>query len=915
MQSFLRTVLEQLKNKALKLDSLLFILPNKRAGLHLKHQLSHLIEQPSFAPQYISIEEFVQNLSGLTKLSNTELLFKFYDIYTALTPKDEQETFNSFISWAQILLQDFNEIDRFLVNQDQIFDYLNAIKELNHWSLEKNQTEFIKNHLKFWRKIKTYYKEFQHRLILEKQGYQGLIYRQAVENLEYYCNENKQTHIFVGFNALNTSESIIFQELSKNGIAEIFWDIDHHFLNAPIHGASHFIKQYKAKWNLYENAPLNYISNTYSEKKDINVIGIPKQINQAKYVGSILDEISKHNKSLSNVAIVLGEEQLLTPILASIPEHITAINVTMGLSLSTIPLALLFDQLFRLHKKSTNTFYYKDVLNIIGHPSLLQLSNLNEKEHYIKFCEDLNQSNVAYLKLEDFPTYLDKDLTKLLFSDWNNDVTIALRSCKTLIQLMKAQLNIKKKQNSLELEYLYRFHNLFNELETLNSKHGRIQDITTLYRIYKELLSSETLDFQGEPLEGLQIMGMLESRALDFETLIITGVNEGILPAGKTQNSFIPFDVKIEHNLPTYKEKDAIYTYHFFRLLQRAKTVYILYNTEIDTLKGGEKSRFITQLVFEGIHQITHRIASPKTDVIAKKTITIKKTDAVISQIENIAALGFSPSSLTNYMRNPLDFYYEKILGVKAFEHIEEHIALNTLGSVIHNTLEDFYKPLEGQLLTLDYLNSLKEKIDDAVTTHFKKLYHKGNFKQGKNLIIFEIAKRYISNFINKEINDLKQGHIIKIIAIEAEETIDMPIDDVSFPVKLTGKVDRIDSFNGTTRIIDYKSGKVEQSKVEVLDWEDITTNYEKYSKSFQVLCYAYIMTKKQRISLPLEAGVISFKNLNSGFIKFSKKESPRGKKDYTITEDILIEFEIELKKLITEICDSNIDFIQKELN
>src|SRR5690606_5360394 len=308
-----------------------------------------------------------------------------------------------------------------------------------------------------------------------------------------------------------------------------------------------------------------------------------------------------------------------------------------------------------------------------------------------------------------------------------------------------------KSKNLLALEYLYRFNQIFNELQRYNLKYNLISNSTTLYYLYRELLSSETLDFKGEPLQGLQIMGMLESRVLDFETVIISSVNEGILPAGKSTNSFIPFDVKLENGLPTYKEKDAVYTYHFYRLLQRAKNVYIIYNTEPDVLNGGEKSRFITQLQIENIHNVKHSIVVPKVEVAQKKFKIIKKTEGVMTRLQQIASNGFSPSSLTNYIRNPLDFYYQKVLKIQSFEDVEETVAANTLGSVIHQTLEDFYTPYKGQMLTEAHLKKMKTLINDSVSLHFKSFYKEGDMTKGKNLIILEVAKRYISNFINKE--------------------------------------------------------------------------------------------------------------------------------------------------------------------
>ena len=919
MISFIKTVLIDLKAKKQNLEDLHFILPSKRAGVFLKHQLSTLLEQPIFSPQILSIEEFVEELSGLQSVPNTELLFRLYETYKSLTKTPDQESFDSFSKWAQILLQDFNEIDRYLIPQEHIFDYLNAIKELNHWSLESEQTDLIINHLKFWKRLKEYYVAFTEDLLQTKQGYQGLIYREASENLEAYIENNSTTkHIFLGFNALNESESRIIQGLLQNDLAQIYWDTDAAFINDKIHDAGLFTRAHKENWNYFKNHPFDWVTSNYKESKNIQVVGIPKLVGQAKYIGQLLEEINQTNKNLSNVAVVLGEENLLIPVLNSIPKAITKLNVTMGLPLKHVPLASFFDYLFSIHKNNTKSFYFKDVVSILSHPSVYPLFNVEAGNISSKLVTHIQKNNLVYITADDLLKHVDShtELINLLFKPWADKSEIALINCSTLIFNMKTNFGDSKQSNSLELEYLYRFHTLFNQLSQLDTTYKHLNSVTTLHTIYKELLSLETLDFKGEPLEGLQIMGMLESRVLDFETVIISSVNEGILPSGKTNNSFIPFDVKVENNLPTYKEKDAVYTYHFYRLLQRAKNVYILYNTEVDALKGGEKSRFITQLEIENKHKIKHSIISPEVPIIEKQLKKISKTPLVIEKLKALSLKGFSPSSLTNYMRNPMDFYYDKILGIKEFKEVEENIAANTLGSVIHNTLEDFYKPLEGSFLTLDHIVSFKAKILNTVTKHFKELYKDGDFTKGKNLIIFEIAQRYISNFINTEIESLKAGHKIKILAIEADEKIEFTIEGLDFPIRLTGKVDRIDQFNGVTRIIDYKSGKVEQNKVEITNWEDLTSDYDKYSKSFQVLCYAYMMHQNSLITLPIEAGIISFKNLNGGFLKFGKKESARSRtKDQLITVETLNNFEIELKKLIIDICNPDLDFVEKELD
>ena len=898
---------------------LTFVLPSKRAGTFLKHTLSQLIKEPIFSPNIVAIEEFVESISDLNYSTNTELLFEFYSIYLNITPKDQIEPFDQFSKWAQLLLQDFNEIDRYLIPSKSIFEYLNAIKELNHWSLADEQTDYIKNYLSFWKRLKTYYNQFKDALISKKKGYQGLVYREAVNGLEQYIasNSNKK-HVFVGFNALNKAEETIIQELLQQNLALIYWDIDQTFIDNPIHDAGLFTRLHKNNWPYFKKEPFNWFSTNYTTQKNIQSIGVPKNVGQVKYIGELLETLQKEQKSIQNTAIVLGDETLLMPLLNSIPKQIDAINITMGFPLKLTPLTSLFEELFKIHKTSSTTLYHKDVVSILSHQFIKPLFDEAYKNYADVIIDHIQTNNVVSIAIEKLRTLADtkSHIINLLFSPWNDSPDKAIDNCFKLITHIKNQLNIHKENNLLALEYLYRFNEVFNELQLLNTNYKHIYSIKTLFGLYKELLKTETLDFKGEPLQGLQIMGMLESRVLDFETVIISSVNEGILPAGKSNNSFIPFDVKIENGLPTYKEKDAVYTYHFYRLLQRAKTVYIIYNTEPDVLNGGEKSRFITQLEIEKIHKIKHLIVSPKVPLAKSLPISIKKTEAVINSIKTIASEGFSPSSLTNYIRNPIDFYYEKVLGISNFEAVEETVAANTLGNVIHKTLEDFYEPLKNETLTVKHLEQMKQSIAKTVAIHFHNFYKEGDMSKGKNLIIFEIAKRYIHNFLNKEIETINAGNTIKIIALEQKLKIQLDMPELNFPVFLKGTVDRIDECNGITRIIDYKTGKVNQGQVEIVHWDDLTTDYDKYSKSFQVLAYALMLHLKEPFTNFVEAGIISFKNLQGDyFLKFAKKSAPRSSdKNQQISEETLANYFIELKKLILEICNPEIAFTEKPL-
>ena len=920
MTSFIKEVLEKLQDANTSFSELVFILPSKRSGVVLKNELAKFQQQTFFAPVILSIEEFVEELSSLKSIPNIELLFMFYQVYTENTEKTYQEPFDGFLKWAQIVLQDFNEIDRYLVDSKHIFDYLNEIQKIqnNHWSLDENQTEFTKKYLKFWSQLNQYYHEFSNALINSGFGYQGLIYKEAVENLENYIqSNNKKQHIFLGFNALNTSESTIIQELLKNDLAQVFWDIDHSFIHSKTHSASHFINLHKSNWNYYKTNSFNWFSNHYNTGKKIQVIGVPQNIGQAKVIGEIvldLDKISTQTKT----AIVLGDESLLIPVLNSLPPNIDTLNITMGFPLKNTPLTSLFEQLFTIHSQCKSDFYFKDIVSLLSHQyirPLFQNSNTNTASELITHIQTNNLVFISEATLQSLVKESDPVIS-ILFGNWKDSPAQAISNVLALIKTIKNSFE-SKKENALALEYLFRFYEVFNRLQELTSNYNAVSSIKTLQGLFKELLSSETLDFQGEPLQGLQLMGMLESRVLDFETVIISSVNEGILPSGKSNNSFIPFDVKLETGLPTYKEKDAIYTYHFYRLLQRAKNVYIIYNTEVDALNGGEKSRFITQLEIEGIHDIQHKIVSPKNPEIKFNLKKVMKNNDISLKLIEIANNGFSPSSLTSYMRNPIDFYYQKILGIKDNNDVEEFIAANTLGTIIHNTLEDFYKPLENKNLTIEVLKAMRLKIEEAVKYHFLDIYKQGDITHGKNLIIFEIAKRYVSNFLKLESEALTSGNTIKIISIEADLNVPITIDELGgVAVRLKGKVDRVDEYNGTTRIIDYKTGKVEQSKVAIEHWEDLTSDYNKFSKSFQVLAYAYMINQNTPFIKDTEAGIISFKNLKAGFIKFQKlnKDGTRTLKDSIISQETLNDFSIELKKLIIEIFNPDIAFIEKEV-
>ncbi|MGM1054793.1 MAG: PD-(D/E)XK nuclease family protein [Bacteroidota bacterium] len=912
MTSFISEILQKLQDQGETLSEITFILPSKRAGSFLRKELSAIIKQPVFSPAILSIEEFSENISALKTIDATTSLFEFYSVYLELTPKEYTEDFESFSNWAQTLLHDFNEIDRYLIPPDSIFNYLSEIQDINHWYLQPEKSDLVKKYLQFWKKLPQYYKGLKNNLLEKNQGYQGLIYRQASEKIEEYAQTHNQKHVFIGFNALNAAEQLIIQKMLEYN-SQIFWDIDEVHFQDKDHDVSLFMREYKKTWNYYNKHEFEEISKNYNTKKDIELIGIPKNIGQAKYVGEILDGLSK--EQLNTTALVLGDEGLLLPMLNSLPTSIEALNITMGYPLKFSPFASLFEKLFEILKLEKNQFYYKDVISVLSNP-IIQKATKNKSDEVIGL---IKKNNLLYLskdQIMDFFSAEGRSMISHCFIEGKIPPLGILQNFDELI--LKIQGLLQEDKDEFNLEFLYHYHKVIEQLTELVKTYPHLKTTASLQNFYKELSSLQMLDFQGKPFQGLQLMGMLESRVLDFETVILTSVDEGTLPAGKSTNSFIPYELKKTYNLPTYKEKDAVYTYHFYHLLQRAKKIYLLHNSDTDSQMGGEKSRFLIQLELEkqAFHNIKNSVIVPDVPKIDNQMQSIPKTPEILEKIKVLAEKGFSPSSLTTYIRNPLDFYIQYVLGIRDKEEVEETVAHNTLGTVVHETLEAFYKPLEGKHLSIELVEEFIRKTPKEVIEKFKANYSKVPLSTGKNLLIFEVVKRYVTNFLKTELEELKSGKIIQIREIETNLKTPLVMEELDFPVNIRGNVDRVDITDGILRIIDYKTGKVLQNQLEITDWDLLTSDYDKYAKPFQVLMYGTMLLQDSNPGLTVEAGVISFKNLKAGFLKFAEKDKPgRGAiKKIAIDEVILEKFQEQLKKLILEICDPKIAFNEKEI-
>lgn len=909
--TFLSKLAEQIiANHEFNFADITIVLPNKRARLFLLEAFKEASTTTFFAPNIISIEDLIAEIANLYSLNNVEQLFEFYEVYKKVTPLQVQQDFEQFSNWAKMLLQDFNEIDRYLLKPEHVFDYLKDIDDINHWSVKtEDRTTLVDNYLTFWSQLPTYYHAFQKHLLAINSGYQGLIYRVAVDKLNDFLQENNKTfYYFAGFNALNQAEENIIQRLLKNNSAKIYWDTDETFLNDFDHGAGYFARKIKQNWSYYKSHPYEWLVNEFNQNKQIEIISTPKSVGQAKIVGSIVHQLQQENTNLQRTAIVLSEENLLIPVLYALPNEVAALNVTMNYDSKSNPVQLFFLKLFKMHVNAVNrgnkpSFYHKEVLDVLSHPLIEHLAETKT------VVSEINKRNLSFFQFDklDFIQH-NNACFDLICKPWTDDVLDVLDRLETLVFLIKDEL--KKNNDAVSLTFLYAFHKVLTQVKNYQLKYQVIGNVQQLFTIYKQIADLAEVSFEGEPLEGLQVMGVLESRVLDFDTVIITSLNEGKFPAGKSNNSFIPHDVKMELGLPTYKEKDAIYTYHFYHLLLRAKNIYLLYNSDSEGLDAGEKSRFITQLTLDSLPKHTVNVSNyfAKSPETVNSSLSVSKSLLLQKRLKEIATdKGFSPSAIGNYMRNPMQFYMQRVLGIREVEEVEENIALNTLGTIIHGALEMLYMPYIGQKLTSDIISDMLLKSETEIVNQFAINYSDTVNKQGKNLLAFEVAKRNVFHFLMLEKEAIDYGDDVVIVGLEEKLEATLTNDLLPYPVHLSGIADRVEIRNGVLRIIDYKTGKVDLNQVQINTLVAITNDL-KFEKAIQLLMYGLMYRNKT--NLPLQAGIYSFKNRKSGYLMFGLKEEKVVEE--FITSAILEVFEEELVRLLVTILNPEIAFEEK---
>lgn len=915
-------------------SNLCIVFPNIRSGLFFKKSLSKLINKPIFLPAIYSSEKFIEELSGYSIVDNFTLVLELYEIHKNLDKKNQ--SFEDFIKWGNILINDFNDIDLYLENARNIFTFLSESKAISLWNLDqKPLSDFQLNYLKFYNSLYNYYEQLNIYCESKLISYQGFAYRKVAENIDNYINNIIYDKIiFVGFNALNKAEEIIIKKLIESDKAETLWDVDNYYLKNEYQEAGKFSRKNKITFELKE---LNFTDNFLLEtEKKINIIGVPQKIAQAKLAGNILKNFNDTN-TIENTAIVLCDESMLFPVLNSLPENIEKINVTMGYSLKTTTLKDFIDSLFNMHinaaklsrlgKNDDFLFYIRDFLKIIQNPNFDKLFDYKTNTDVLPFKKEIKKLNRTFFDFNFLQTYFKNNYENIepIFYNWNKNPLDSINYIKNICEKLKYNYT-KLLENdadnaflyNLEIEILNNFIQISDKVNIIINKYKYNFGLKDVYLIFTYFSKLTKLSFIGEPLAGLQVMGMLETRNLDFENLIMLSVNEDILPASQSLNSLIPFDIRsYNFKLPTYKDADAIYAYHFYRLLQRAKNIYLIYNTESDEFGSGEKSRYIEQIVYELQKDnpkiiITEEILNLKGDKsITENDIKITKTDEIINIIDENSKKGISPTMLNIYRNCSLNYYFKYIAKIEKPEEIEENIEFNTFGKIIHKVLENLFKPYLKTILKSDNIELMLSKVDSEIDSAMKELYNIDEINYGKNLLILNIVKRYIIDFLINEQNFIsrsaKENNFLSVIDVEKKLTYTLNIEQINKTVTLNGNIDRINLYNGIYTIVDYKTGKVNDYEITINEEKEfISDNIN--DKVFQLLMYSYLFSKNYDVE-KIKSSIISMQNIKISPLTLTKK-SNKEKEDIFNPTDFQ-RFENLLIDMISEIYNKEIPFSQ----
>lgn len=920
-----------------------FVFPNRRAGIFFQHYISQLVNKPLFSPQIITIDDCFLEATAFQSADRLSMLFRLYRLYRKLTGSDE--SFDSFVFWAEMILSDFNDIDKYLVDAKQLFtnikdlkeidslfdifndEQINAIREFwvhfNPTTLSKTQVDFLTT----WDILFPLYESFREELTAEGTAYEGMVQRALAVKLdsgESIAWLDDRQFVFIGFNALNPCERKLMLSLQKRGQADFYWDYESHELQDPSNPASRFYKEntllFPSRFTLPETAQEQLSS------KEFELISLPSVVGQAKEVHHILNTLFPKGideDAWLRTAVLLPDEHLLLPLLHSIPEQITRVNVTMGYPLHITSVAGLIDHIFELHKrrKYRNTqcrFYYQTVLNVLNHP-LMGL--LCDKQLLHVILQKITKQNLIYV---DSGFFLQDTLLKSIFNPLMNTDTLLSSLLDIVQQLVDrlAKAPVEASEFQLMKSFLYQYYITLNRMADLMAEQSDAIEMSqdTLTGLIRQLTASISIPFVGEPLNGLQIMGMLEARGLDFDTIIICSFNEGIIPSKNAQNSFVPYHLRKGFQLPTYEHQDSISSYNFYRLLHRAQKIYFISDSRVDKGTGGEVSRYIQQLRYHyGLNiperKVIYDVTFPKPE-----PLQVEKTPLLLERMQLYMQDGpdgkaLSASSINTYITCPLQFYFRYLGELEQLDELSETVENNVFGNIFHQVMATLYEPFKGKILQEDdfkILISNKDKINELIALAFAKHYFnlpKGQTVEleGNNLLIAKVIRKYVLQLLKKDSSRPPFRYIA------GEKYCKTKLSTTFGDIRLHGVIDRIDEQEGRLLITDYKTGK---GQLSFRNWEEVFSPELEYNKrpTYVLQTFLYgLLYKEESNSSILTPGICYIKNIFRD--DFSTTLQMKPSRNETLPVENYFEYEDDfvnaLTQCIEEIFNPELPFVQ----
>lgn len=959
MKSFLQELVETVyKEYKHSLGSLTLVFPNRRAALYFRKDLSALLDRPVFSPRLITIEDLIAGFSPLTIPDKLELIHRLHAVYTDVTATSSgstsYETFDQFYFWGDMLLRDFEEVDKYVINARYLFKDLSQQKELDTSFdfMTEEQSEFLRsfwqnfdehdsvNKRKFlylWKQLPEVYEAFRKHLESNGFAYEGMVQRSVAEKIRSGDIPLPTTPmLFVGFNALTKAEEMIISTWVDAGAAKVYWDIDAYYTNNFTQEAGRFFREYQQHPVLGSTFPddipsnfLKHVKETASGKEGvIHVYGASQSVGQAKLAAQVLQEELTKGSIPEETVVVLPDEKLLVPVLHSISGAVEKLNVTMGFPLSATPLFNIIELLVELQiTRKEDKFNHRPVLSLLGHSYVVAADAATARS---KSKEILTHSWVSIPK-----SFLATivPLHRLIFEDLTPVPSQHLP--QKLIGYLREilhELGSLKTLTDIDKEYCFHFLKLLNRMEEVlgqrnvpdpsaHDPKAEKDALRAFLRLFRQLIRAEKIPFRGEPLRGLQVMGVLETRNLDFKNVFILSLNEGAFPSFGSKGSYIPHNIRRAYGLPTMDYQDAIYAYLFYRVLQRAENIFLFYNTETDVLGQGEMSRYLQQLLYEaGVSNKKFILHNPMRPALATP-ITIAKDERVFRALERFKTSTpdrkyLSPTTLNDYIECRLKFYFKHVAGIREAKEVEEDLDARILGNFLHKVMELFYISVlhrKGtRLIEAADLEGYEKKTDGLIDQVIKDTYRLDPEKpvvyEGQRLVVKEVVKRFIEEIMRKD----KAYTPFEMIALETRDlTYAIRLKVPGNPeVQLGGSIDRADQKNNVIRVIDYKTGKdTTDIKGSVSDL--VNRDADRNKAAFQTMLYALLFHKNARPyeqPMKLIPGLMNRVNLFEDNFTFGLKIGKDYVQDAT---PLLPEFEENLTRLVEELYDPAVPFDQ----